>query len=196
LSPLSRHARTGGLGGKPNYPRGHCVCLRVVFIPDCAGQCQETASLKMSLTLSARRPLTNCCWSGSCCFAPRSISRKLVDRILPLVVSNNPVDQFLANRPGCKTRFATLGLIFAPVHWICCCVCHARPSGWCCARTNVLSNCLACHTNDFNNSASSPHGHDPCLQNDEARFGILLTGKAKQLDKRAGSIKNAPSSEH
>jgi len=100
------------LGGKPSEdPMGHYVYSRVIFIRDYVGQYQETTSLKMSLTLSARRPLTNCSWSGSYYFAARLNSRKLVDRILPLVVSNNRVDQFSANRPGCKTRLATLGLI-------------------------------------------------------------------------------------
>jgi hypothetical protein len=80
---------------------------RVVFILDSVRMYQDTASSKMSLILSARRPLTNFCWSGSYYFAPRTNCRKLVDRILPLVVSNNPVDQFSAIRPGCKTRLCS-----------------------------------------------------------------------------------------
>ena len=101
------------LGGKPSEdPMGHYIYSRVIFIRDYVGHYQETTSSKMALTLSARRPLTNCSWSDSYYFAPRSISQKMVDRILPFKVSNNSVDRFLANRPGCKTRFATLGLIF------------------------------------------------------------------------------------
>ena len=85
---------------------------------------RSSTSLKMSWILSAHCPLTNCSWRGSCCFAPRSISRKVDDRILPLVVLNNHVDQFLANQPGCKTGMSTLGPIFQAKVGVC--VFHLR----------------------------------------------------------------------